>query len=513
MWGEQAEDYPKETLKYPKDVMAVAMLVEKAAIMFKDLEKWCTDSEGQFLERKSRRVAPKDLAAQLSAMANASGGTVVVGIEDDGTIDGINEAQENCFRQAAMDYLEQMPEYEVVSYDYDPSNGLPAERVLAFLVKPSHNTIIKTRAGEAYLRVGDHSRRLSVSQLLELEYARGTRSYEATVVQDAEMEDLDFGLIEEYAQLMDPVASEPLDLLRGRGLIRKQEGTEKITVAGLLLFGKNPSRFLPAARVRLLRYEGTQAGVGTRLNIVRDVTLESALPQLLRDGQRLLESQMREFQHLSREGVFVRIPEFPPFTWLEGLVNAVIHRDYSIQGEYTRIAMFDDRMEITSPGAFPGIVTVDNIQNTRFSRNPMIARVLGDFGWVRELNEGVKRIYQDMQAYFLDPPIYRELDKNAVQLILKNNIASRAIRKVETGMSALPEKWADMNTMEKEIIYYIANISRCTPKRLMELTGKTRPTITRYIRKLIQEGLVQEYAAAPSDPTKYYVLTATIKKP
>lgn len=68
---------------------------------------------------------------------------------------------------------------------------------------------------------------------------------------------------------------------------------------------------------------------------------------------------------------------------------------------------FDDRIEFLSPGKLPSIVTVDNIQHTRFSRNPLIARVLSDFGWVRELNEGVKRIYTDMESFFLEPPVFR----------------------------------------------------------------------------------------------------------
>ena len=100
--------------------------------------------------------------------------------------------------------------------------------------------------------------------------------------------------------------------------------------------------------------------------------------------------------------------KYPEFAWLEGLVNAVTHRDYSISGEYIRVTMFDDRIEFLSPGRLPSIVTVENIQTTRFSRNPLIARVLSDFGWVRELNEGVKRIYTDMKLYFLDPPIFSD---------------------------------------------------------------------------------------------------------
>lgn len=395
------------------------------------LKSWVMAPEGQFFDRKSARIAPKDLAAHLSAFANASGGMIVLGIENNGEISGVNDDQENNLRQAGMDFLELLPEFSADLVETDTGT-----RLLLITVQPSHNLIIKTKSGDAYLRVGDQSRKLSAAQLMELEYSKGTRSYETTIVEDAALQDLDYALVEDYAKQLEPVASEPLDLLRGRGLIRTVKGADRITVAGMLLFGKNPSQFLPSARVRFLRYEGINAGVGTAFNLVKDATLDKALPILLNEGKKLLESQMREFQHLSRDGVFTRIPEYPPFTWLEGLVNAVTHRDYSIQGDYIRIAMFDDRIEFSSPGALPNIVTISNIQYTRFSRNPMIARVLSDFGWVRELNEGVRRIFHDMQSFFLDPPTYEILNRNTVKLTLKNNIAARSIRRLETGMAA-----------------------------------------------------------------------------
>ena len=472
------------------------------------LKSWKTSTEGQFFDRKSGRLAPKDLASHISAFANASGGIIILGIEDDGRITGVNQEQENQLRQAGITYLDLLPEFDV-----DSAETKEGERLLVVSVQPSHNMIVKTKTGDAYLRVGDQSRKLSATQLMELEYARGTRSFETTIVEDATIQDLDYALMEEYAQKLEPVVSEPMELLRGRGLIRNTNGEDRITVAGVLLFSKTPSRFLPSARVRFLRYEGVNAGVGTSFNLVKDVTLEKPLPLLLRDGQSLLESQMREFQHLSREGIFVKIPEYPPFTWLEGLVNAVTHRDYSIQGDYARISMYDDRIEFSSPGSLPNIVTVDNIQTTRFSRNPMIARVLSDFGWVRELNEGVKRIYRDMSSYFLEPPVYEVLNRNTVRLTLKNNIAARSVRRLESSIASLSQQWDVMSSLEREIIYYISNVYKCTPKQLMELTGKTRPTLNKHIKKLSERGIIREHSASPSDPTKYYELAATLKTP
>lgn len=469
------------------------------------IEKLQTMTESQFFDRKSARLTAKDFSHQLSAFANASGGLVVIGIEDDGKITGVTEDKENAFRQAAFDNLQVPPEYKIEVIPCVMNSG-ETGNIMLFHIAPSANEIIKLKNGDAYLRVGDSSRKLNAEMLAALEYSKGIRSYESRIVDDATIDDLDKELIEQYTKLLGTTASSSLDLLKGRGLIKGKDGQYKITVAAILLFGKAPTQFLPGARVRFLRYEGITAEVGTRFNLVKDITIECPLHQLLTEGRRLLESQMREFQQLGRDGVFKKIPEYPTFAWLEGLVNAVAHRDYSLQGDYIRITMFDDRIEFSSPGRLPSIVTVDNIQTTRFSRNPMIARVLSDFGWVRELNEGVKRIYTDMASFFLDPPTFSEPNGNTVLLVLRNNIAARSMRRMESQKVLFDQRWDSLSALDKELVYYIANIDKCTPRTLWELTEKSRPTITAHLKKLLELNMIVEHGTSPRDPTKYYTI-------
>lgn len=459
--------------------------------------------ENQYFERKSARIQDKEIAHQISAMANASGGVIAVGIEDNGDITGVTDERENKLRQVPIDFLRTIPNYQVEILLAE--NG---EKVFLFHVAPMPDEVIKGKDGEAYLRVGDTSRKLNAEQLLELEYSKGIRSYETQVVNDASIDDLDLGLIQEYCQILNLNVSSPWDILKARGLIKEKEGNWIVTVAAILLFGKIPTQFLPSARVRFLRYEGTAAGVGSEFNVVKDITIEKPLHYLITEGKQLIASQMREFQQLGKDGKFRKIPEYPEFAWLEGLVNAVTHRDYSIAGEYIRVTMYDDRIEFLSPGKLPSIVTVENIQNTRFSRNPLIARVLSDFGWVRELNEGVKRIYTDMQSYFLEPPIFSEPNKKTVLLILKNNIASRSLRKMEGLKSISVEEWAKLKPLDRDIVYYIANVGQCTMKQLEESTGRSRQTLVTHMKKLLKAngGPVEEHSSAPNDPRKYYTI-------
>jgi ATP-dependent DNA helicase RecG len=168
--------------------------------------------------------------------------------------------------------------------------------------------------------------------------------------------------------------------------------------------------------------------------------------------------------------------------------------------------MYDDRLEFQSPGKLPSIVTVENIQNTRFSRNPVIARTLSDFGWVRELNEGVKRIYVDMSNYFLEPPEFSEPNNNTVKLTLKNNLGTRSLRNIEAIESKLEFVWLELKPLDRNIVFYIANTGSCTPSDLIKLTKRARPTIKAHTEKLIELGIIEEHSTSPKDPTKYFTI-------
>lgn len=467
------------------------------------IEKIQNSPEGHHFDRKSARLSERDFARHISAFSNAAGGVLAIGVEDDGCITGVDDKRDSDFRKALIDHFRTTPQC-VIEEVY--VNSL---RIVLFHIKPCVDYIVKCSNGEAYLRVGDSSRKLSAEEVLALEFSKGIRSYEGTVISEATIDDLDEELIDEYARVVGAAPqSSPLGLLRARGIIKGPENKPEITVAGIVLFGKIPTQFLPSARVRFLRYEGTSIMPGASFNVVKDVTIEKPLHKLLTEEKQLLANQMREFQQLTKSGVFKKIPEYPEFAWLEGLVNAVTHRDYSVQGEYVRISMFDDRIEFLSPGKLPNIVTIQNIQNTRFSRNPLIARVLSDFGWVRELNEGVKRIYTDMESFFLEPPVFSEPNGNTVKLQLKNNIAMRSLRKME-GLKAITlEEWTNLKPLDQDIVYYIANFGKCTTRMLEQATGKSRQTLVQHLKTLLTEngGPIEEHSSSPTDPTKYYTI-------
>ena len=464
------------------------------------LEYLTTEHENKYFDRKAALVKPSDIADLISAFANAEGGTIVIGISDKHRVlEGINFVGEDkiySFINAPKDCCKPMPDFQEEFLDIINANG-EADRLLLLHIRPSIDQIIRTTNDSTFLRIGDRTKELKGMDLRNLEYNKNTRHYEDECNTDAEIEDLDENLIAEYKHRIGADDLSTHQVLKARGFIRKIHGEEKLTNAAVLLFASTVTQFFSNCRIRFIRYDGTSAEVGTRMNIIKDVNIEEPLPRLIEKAKQFLSIQLREFTALDpKTGQFKTQPEYPEFAWLEGIVNAVTHREYALSGNYIRVTMYDDRLEILSPGKLPSLVTVDNIQETRFSRNPQIARVLTEFGFVRELNEGVKRIYADMKEQNLESPIYTETEQ-AVTLILKNNIEQRnkmtakltldqRLDQADQGLDQADQgtDQVGLETTENRILAVIKNNPQITQVQIAEELNISKSQVKYYIGKL-----------------------------
>lgn len=210
-------------------------------------------------------------------------------------------------------------------------------------------------------------------------------------------------------------------------------------------------------------------------------------------------------------GKFITVPEYPPFAWQEGLVNAVTHRAYNIHGDDIKIFMFDDRLEIHSPGKLPNIVSIENIKFTRYSRNPKIARALTDSGWVRELNEGVKRIYRDMEQFFLEPPVYNETNTSVI-LLLKNNIIMRRQRREERISTLIDQSWRALTDDEKTALEMAYAKDELKTLELANELDRSRQYARKILNDLESKGFLKKIATSKSDPNLHYILNSDEEK-
>lgn len=196
-------------------------------------------------------------------------------------------------------------------------------------------------------------------------------------------------------ELRDWVVDHDFPALRARGLVVETRGRLVPTVAGVLVPGRDPQAYFPEADVRLLRYKGSSRETGARSNVLQDVRLTGTIPDQIATARRRLRRWLPATVRLGTRGRFDRETYVPESAWLEAIMNAVIHRSYAIGGDHIRVELFDDRLEIESPGRLPGLVRIDNIRTARFARNPRIARALADLDYGRELGEGVNRMYEE----------------------------------------------------------------------------------------------------------------------
>ena len=403
---------------------------------------YCLESENQFFDWKSARIKPLDIIRHLVAFANAEGGQLAIGIENDGKITGFNydgahkidEYKNICFTE-----LKETP----LSVNFDVlkaknENGKNDE-ILIISVDMSSDRVIKSHDGKVFLRQNDKSKELNVEQVIQLQYDRGQRFFEDEIADGAGLDDIDGNLLEDYKNIINVSELSNEEVLKARNFLIN----DKITNAGILLFGKNPSKFLPQARLRVIKYDGMYPKVGTEINIIKEKTFDGAIPNIIREAREFINAQLRDFQFLTQ----------------------------------------------------------------RYSRNPRIARILCEFGWVKEMNEGVKRIYSEMEKVFLNKPQYSEPNNN-VLLVLENNIINRNIRTGDQIERVISKVELDkLNIDEMAVLYYMYNSGEnMTTKRASELTTRGTTFCRKMLKNLERKKILKWIGTSMNDSKQYYVL-------
>lgn len=459
--------------------------------------------EGQYFDRKSARIEPRALADSMIGFANADGGRIVVGIYNGRFEQLENEGRVNELLQAALDYTQPPVRHVGRPVEWTDAEGR-SNRLLIFDIESSA-TVHRNRRGECFLRVGDENRRLQGSEERELVYDKGDSHYDATLVEGLTLSDLDADAVSLYARRVG--VEDTKRLLRARGLVADRMGTVGVTQAGWLVFGAEPPVW---SYVRYLRYSGTTAETGVRSNVLDDVRLEGSIPSLIEQSKALLSEKIGTVVRLAPNGRFERMPLLPEFVWLEAIVNALTHRSYSLQGDGIRVRDFEDRLEVESPGRLPGLVRVQNIRTTRFSRNPHIARVLAEATrYVREMNEGVERMYEEMSLSGLREPRFTVGDGSFKVTLYKHpDDESRTRRqRVAMRLDLLRQQVGDDRL--DALLSRLKIAGKLRPSQIAETLGVSLPTVRKYMGWLEDAGIVMQVKRSTNDPNRVWAVAST----
>ncbi len=446
--------------------------------------------ESQWFDRKSSRVRPRELADAMIGFANAEGGLIVIGIRDgivEGT--GADEAPHNGWRQASRDFARPpVPvHFELVPCITDAGDP---DRLLIIEVETSEHVHENVR-GDVFLRIGDENRRLGPMEVQELRYDKGDTFFDGTPVAGASRSDLDDKLVSLFLRAVGGTHRAD-DSLVSRGLLTRTRNGTAPTVAGVLTLGRGPQQFLPEARIRLLRYQGTGRETGERSNIISDVEGTGALRDQITFARRTLRRWLGAATRLGPGGRFRPTSLIPEDAWLEAVVNAVAHRSYSIGGDHIRISLFADRLEVESPGRLPGLVRIETIRSTRFARNPRVARTVLELGYGRELGEGVDRMFEEMQRAGLPDPVYRQGPASVTVTLLMDPIGARMLRLLPSG--------------SERFVEFVLGSERVTTAQAKELLGVSVNTARRYLTALADAGYLRHESKSARDPHGYWRL-------
>ena len=373
------------------------------------IQEITTRKEDQTFDCKSIQIEPKALAVPIVAFANADGGVIAIGVSDKTRkIEGVDQHTEklNELLRVPFDFCNpSVP----VTCSYLPCTDKDGNENRILLMEiPASSSLHTNQADEAFMRVGDKSRKLTFDERVQLMYDKGERYYEDTAVYGATIDDVDMDAVADYAKLVG-YGKSPLQYLReNNGFVKtNKKGEEDVSTACILLFGKYPQKFFPRARTRFIRYEGVDEKVGAEMNVIKDVTFEGTILNQVRKTIDFIETQVREHTFLGQHAQFVTRRDYPEFVIQEMTVNACCHRAYNIKGTEIQIKMFDDRLVFESPGKLPGQVKPSNIRHTHFSRNPKIAAFLKAYHFVKEFGEGFDRICREQEANGANVPSFR----------------------------------------------------------------------------------------------------------
>lgn len=380
-----------------------------------ELRDLLTREESQFLEFKSlwdlsgdvrrtvdRRQVRDVIAEYVAAFANADGGTLVLGVEDDGGISGHGYPVDVIEEFLAVPERRLRPDVRCQTQRMVLDGG----EVIVIQVPISVEAIMVDGNGFPY-RIGDRVLREPQEVINARKEAYRRVGFEQRIRADATVDDLDLDLVRSFFGPSVFAGRTPLEILLRLGLVLLRAGGHGITNAALLLFGKDPIlRWHPRAGVRLFRVTGTERTHGEERNVVQLARIDPPIARALPEAYRQAREHVQRSERL--HGLFFKeMPEYPEPAWQEAVINAIAHRDYEDQGREIEIWFFDDRMEVRSPGSLVPPVTLELLKSrtpVHASRNPLMVRALAEAGFMRDEGEGIARMHMAMETSLHRPP-------------------------------------------------------------------------------------------------------------
>jgi ATP-dependent DNA helicase RecG len=380
--------------------------------------------EGQFLDVKAVAIAPAKLSHSISAFANTDGGELYVGISEQILGGNVKQREWNGFPdvESANGHMQAFERYFPLGNDfqYEFMRCPTRKGVVLHVTITRTQGIVTATDGKVYIRRGAQNLPQTKSdELRRLEYTKGVISFERHTTKVAKELIVESPVTQDYLNYVVPSA-QPAAWLKKQSLIVN----DLPTVAGLLLFAEEPQAQLPKrCGIKVYRYETNESeGYRDVLTFI-PITVEGHLYKQIKEAVDITVTEVEKIKRMGPAGL--ESITYPRETLHEIITNAVIHRDYSIADD-VHVRIFDNRIEVQSPGRLPAHITPANILTERFARNGAIVRLLNKFPDPpnRDVGEGLNTAFEKMHQLGFKEPSVEERDSDVLVTIRHEPLAS-----------------------------------------------------------------------------------------
>lgn len=380
--------------------------------------------EDHFNDIKSKRISPSKLQETFVAFANSDGGDLYIGVEDksekgERLVGLINQEEANDIISTLLE--ETNPAVENVLIEFLDTN---TKGLILHISIPKSSKVHYTASGDCFIRINASKRKIKGERITQLAYSKGVTPYEKNAIDSLEIADIvDSDHLQSYMKRIETILDADKFLKKQR-LLTKVKNEYKPNVACALLFDEEPQATIDTrCAVKIYRLRTTEKEYKREQLEEKPITINGPIEQLIIKTI----SQVKEYIDGAsfQDGAELIKLTYPSEALKEIFVNAVIHRDYSLNDDI-HIKIYDNRIEVKSPGRLPGYMTINNLYEERFSRNPNLVRMLHNIPnpLNHDIGEGLDTAKNELKKAGLVDPIFEELENSFVVTIKHQKIAS-----------------------------------------------------------------------------------------
>jgi ATP-dependent DNA helicase RecG len=454
-----------------------------------DIAKMISDGESENVEFKPSLSQKDRIMESISAFSNNVGGTILIGVSDQGEITGVDIGRKT---------LEDLAGYVKRNSDppvYPSIGTIPVKNSILLFVEvmesPEKPVFFNDKA---YKRVGRSNQRISSHEIRKMVKEEAKKlSWDERICENATLDDIDWKFVEnEFIPLYERISEKKVSSSAQEFLSAARTTiSDNPTNAGILLFGKDPLKFFPNSYIALARYMGIAVG-GEKLDNKK--FLGNLFEQIDHCYAYLLEHTALMSRLSPGDLKRTDLPEYGRFSLRELVTNAVCHRDYEDQCGKIIIKMFDDKIEFSNIGGLPEGVTVKNITRSQYSRNPIIASLLAKVNYIEEMGEGWDKIIEEHRNHPLKPEMPE----------IQSGGNSTLVTLFSTKKNFAKEELEMMSERQRKIIDYLKNHGNITRNICIDILGVSKDTAVRELTGLISKDMIERKGVGRG---VYYVLT------